>query len=435
MSTLFYPLASLFQYFVVRADFATKVTKRECKKKIKFKYIVDRNGFCRFAGLKIKNTYMSVIIKEAVSKKEMKQFIHFGIDLYKGNPYFCPPLLFDERNTLDRKKNPAFEVCESIYFLAYKDNKIVGRVAGIVNHRANEVWKVKKVRFGWIDFIDDMEVSTALFKAVEAWGKSKGMEVMNGPVGFTDFDHTGLLLEGYDKVSSMAVLYNYPYYVEHFEKFGFVKEADWLEWRIKTPDVVPERMARIAALVTEKYNLKVVKVKSNKELVKRFGYSYFDLIDTAYQPLYNYSPLTDRQKRYYADMFFPMLNFDFVSLIVNEKDELVGVGGGMPDITKALQKNQGRLFPFGFIPLLKTLKSKKIDVIDLLLIAVRPDYQNKGVNALIFAEQIPLYQKYQVKFTETSYVLETNLKSYSNYIYFEKEQHKRRRAYVRPISI
>lgn len=376
---------------------------------------------------------MSVSIKEVVSRKDLKNFVQFGTDLYHDSPYFCPPLFFDEINTLDKKKNSAFEVCEAIYYLAYKNNKIVGRIAGIVNHRANEAWGVKKTRFGWFDFIDDTDVSFSLLKAVENWGKAKGMDSINGPVGFTDFDHEGLLIEGFDQLGTLATIYNYPYYAKHYETYGLTKDIDSLEWKIYTPKEVPERMARISALVKEKYNLRYVKVKSHKELVKRFGYTFFDLIDEAYRPLYNYSPLTESQKKYYCEIYFPMLNFDFLSLVVNDKDELVALGVSMPDITKALQKCRGKLFPFGFIHILKGLKAKKIDVIDLMLIAVRPDYQNKGVNSLLFDEQTPYYNKYQVKYSESSPVLETNLKSQANYAYFETEQHKRRRIYIKPI--
>lgn len=378
---------------------------------------------------------MSVIIKEVLTRSDLKKFVQFGADLYKKSPYFCPPLAFDELNTLDRKKNSAFEVCEAIYYLAYDDNKIVGRIAGIVNHRANKAWGVKNTRFGWFDFIDDMDVSRSLLKAVENWGKLQGMEAINGPVGFTDFDHEGLLIDGFDQMGTLATIYNYPYYITHYEAFGLTKEIDSLEWKIYTPKEVPERMARISALVKEKYNLHYAKVKNHKELIQRFGYTFFDLIDEAYRPLYNYSPLTESQKKYYCDVYFPMLNFDFLSLVLNDKDELIALGVSMPDLTKALQKSRGKLFPFGFIHILKAIKAKKIDVIDLMLIAVRPDYQNKGVNALIFDEQTPYYNKYQVQYSESAPVLETNLKSMANYTYFKTEQHKKRRIYIKPMSL
>jgi GNAT superfamily N-acetyltransferase len=376
---------------------------------------------------------MSVIISEVKTRKELKKFVQFGIDLYENCESFCPPLIFDELNTLDSKKNPAFDVCEAIYFLAYKDGKIAGRIAGIINKQANAHWNVQKVRFGWFDFIDDKEVSKALLDAVVAWGKSKGMNALNGPVGFTDLDHQGLLLEGYEYLSLMAALYNYPYYVEHFDAYGLTKEADWVEIRLKVPEVLPEKMSRVANLIADRYKVKATHVKNSKELIKRYGYSFFDLIDTAYKQLYNYSPLTEKQKKYYSDLYFPILNFDLVSLLVNEKDELVGVGVAMPNISKELRKTKGKLFPLGWYHLLKALNSKTYESSDLLLIAVRPDYQNKGINSLIFTDQLPFYQKHKVKYASVTAILETNMKSMSNFLLFDHEIYKRRRAYIKQI--
>ena len=376
---------------------------------------------------------MSVIISEVKTRKELKKFVQFGIDVFEGNENFCPPLIFDELNTLDSKKNPAFDICEAVYYLAYKDGKIVGRIAGIINRQANAHWNVKKVRFGWFDFIDDKEVSKALLDAVVAWGKSKGMDALNGPVGFTDLDHQGLLLEGYEHLSLMAALYNYPYYVEHFDAYGLTKEADWVEIRFPVPDVLPEKMSRVANMIKDRYKVKSTHVKNSKELIKRYGYSFFDLIDTAYQQLYNYSPLTEKQKKYYSDLYFPILNFDLVSLVVNENDELVGVGVAMPNISKELRKTKGKLFPFGWFHLLKALTAKSYESADLLLIAVRPDYQNKGVNSLLFTDQLPYYQKLKVKYASVTAILETNMKSMANFLLFDHEIYKRRRAYIKEI--
>ena len=283
------------------------------------------------------------------------------------------------------------------------------------------------------DFIDDYEVSRALLDAAADWGRQHGMTAMNGPVGFTDFDHQGLLLEGYDYVSPMASLYNYPYYVDHFDRYGLVKEADWIEFLVSTPHQIPEKMERVAKIVMEKYKIRIDKVRTVKELKEKYGYSYFDVIDAAYQPLYNFQPLTQRQKEYYAEMYFPLINFDFITIAINEHDEIVGVGIGMPDISKALQETRGKLFPFGWIKLLKALKAKQMDTFNLLLIAVRPDYQNKGVNALFFYDQIPYFQKYGIKYTETTAILEENSKNQANFAYFETKQHKRRRAYIKSL--
>lgn len=372
-------------------------------------------------------------IREVKSKSDLKKFIKFVIDLYDGDKYFCPPLIMDEMNVFNKKKNPVFEFAECKLFLAYRDGKIVGRIAGIINPVANEAWNKNKVRFGWFDFVDDLEVSSALLDAVRDWGKSKGMTELNGPVGFTDFDHQGLVIEGYEYVSPMASLYNFPYYVRHMDAYGLEKDVDWVEYRVFIPEKVPEKMERVANVVMEKYRLKVAKVRNAKEAVARFGYTFLDVIDEAYQTLYNYQPLTKKQKEYYSKMYFPLVNYDFATMIVNEKDEIVGVGVGIPSLTAALQKSRGRLFPFGWYGLLKALKAKKFKYFDLLLIAVRPDYQNKGVNALFFYDQIKYFQQYGVEFAETTAILETNAKNQANWEYFDHILHKRRRAYVKQI--
>ena len=374
-----------------------------------------------------------ITIKEVKTKRELRRFVQFGIDLYKGNNYYCPPIILDEINAFSPSGNPALEVCDFVVYMAYRNDKIVGRIVGIVNHRANEAWNVKKCRFGWFECIDDYEVFKALLDAVAEWGRSKGMTCLNGPVGFTDFDHQGLLIEGFDYNAPMASLYTHPYYVAHYERYGLRKEADWIEYQIHPPKEAPERMQRVAKLVEDRYKLHTVKVKSVRELKKRYGYSYFDVIDSAYQKLYNYQPMTDRQKQYYCKMFFPLLNFDFVTMVANEKDEIVAAGVGMPSLSAALRKCKGRLFPFGWYHLLKALKAKKMTDFDLLLIAVRPDYQDKGVASLIFTEMTPYFTQYGIERVETTAILETNTKNLANFIIFDHIQHKRRRAFVKAI--
>ena len=377
---------------------------------------------------------MALEIREINTKKELKKFIQFANDLYADCPYYCPPLLFDELNCFDKDHNPALEVCEYQLWMAYRDGKPVGRIAGIINRKANETWNYKHVRFGWCDFIDDAEVSKALLDTVVAWGKEHGMTALNGPVGFTDFDHEGLLLEGYEYLAPMASLYNYPYYVKHIEAYGLTKEADWIEMQVYPPQGCPERLLRIAEIVKERSHVRVDKVKNSRELVRKYGIQYMDVIDEAYQKLYNFQPMTVKQKNYYKNMYFPILNFDFVTLVVNEKDEIVGVGLGMPDISNALRKCGGRLFPFGWYHILKALKAKHMEVFNLLLIAIRPDYQGTGVNALFFADQIPRMNKYGIKILETTAILETNTKNISNFAQFDHKQHKRRRAYIKEIG-
>ena len=290
------------------------------------------------------------------------------------------------------------------------------------------------MRFGWIDFIDDYEVSRALLDAVAAWGKSKGMTQLNGPVGFTDWDYEGLLIEGFEYLAPMASLYNFPYYEKHMEAYGLTKENDWIEIQITDPQCdTPERVLRIDKLVRERYHLRVDKVHSAKELERKYGMEYMDMLDESYQKLYNFQPMTPRQKEHYKNTYFPLLNFDFVTIVVNDKNEIVGVGLGMPDISQALRRCKGRLFPFGWIGVLRALKAKKMDAFDLLLIGVRPDYQGLGVNAVIIAEQHPYYRKYGIKRVETTTIMETNTRNIANWEMFPHKQHKRRRAYEKTI--
>lgn len=376
---------------------------------------------------------MALEIKEITTRKELKQFIEFTNTLYRESEYYCPPLFFDEVNCFDKEKNPALEVCDYKLWMAFRDGKAVGRIAGIVNYKANEKWGYKNARFGWFDFIDDLEVSKALLDTVAAWGKEKGMTAINGPVGFTDFDHQGLLLEGYDYLAPMASLYNFPYYVKHFDAYGLTKDADWIEIQVYPPTCCPERLNRIAEIVKERSHVRVDKVKNARELVRKYGIEYMDVIDIAYQKLYNFQPMTIKQKNYYKDMYFPILNFDFVTLVVNDKDEVVGVGVGMPDISEALRKCGGHLFPFGWYHVLKALKAKQMDAFNFLLIAVRPDYQDKGINALFFQDQIPYINKYKIKRLETTAILETNTKNIANFTQFDHKMHKHRRAYIKQI--
>ena len=377
---------------------------------------------------------MAIILQEVKTKWQQYKFAKFGNDLYKDCEEFCPHLLLDEMNTFNPAKDPSYDVCESVQYLAYRDGQIVGRVAGIINRVANERWGVKKVRFGWIDFIDDYEVSRALLDAVAAWGKSKGMTQLNGPVGFTDWDYEGLLIEGFEYLAPMASLYNFPYYEKHMEAYGLTKENDWIEIQITDPQCdTPERVLRIDKLVRERYHLRVDKVHSAKELERKYGMEYMDMLDESYQKLYNFQPMTPRQKEHYKNTYFPLLNFDFVTIVVNDKNEIVGVGLGMPDISQALRRCKGRLFPFGWIGVLRALKAKKMDAFDLLLIGVRPDYQGLGVNAVIIAEQHPYYRKYGIKRVETTSIMETNTRNIANFLMFPHKQHKRRRAYEKTI--
>lgn len=372
---------------------------------------------------------MGIIIKKVSSKQELKTFIRFNYELYKNNPYSVPDLYDDMLNTFSQKKNAAFEFCEADYFLAYKDGKVAGRVAAIINHRANETWNKKEVRFGWIDFIDDMEVSSALLKQVEEWGKERGMEAMVGPLGFTDLDAEGMLVEGYDQLSTMSTIYNYPYYPVHMEKLGFEKEADWVEFKLMVPDKLPDKFVRISEIILQKYNLKIKKLKRKEIKEKNYGQKIFDLINEAYAPLYGFSKMTQGQINQYIKMYLPLIDLRMVSLVENEQGELVAVGISMPSLSKALQKAKGRMLPFGWYHLLKALFIKKPKILDLLLVGVKPEYQSKGVNALLFYDLVPIYQQMGFEYGESNPELEVNKKVQAQWSAFESVQHKRRRAF------
>lgn len=372
---------------------------------------------------------MGIIIKKVSSKQELKTFIRFNYELYKNNPYSVPDLYDDMLNTFSQKKNAAFEFCEADYFLAYKDGKVAGRVAAIINHRANETWNKKEVRFGWIDFIDDMEVSSALLKQVEEWGKERGMEAIVGPLGFTDLDAEGMLIEGYDQLSTMSTIYNYPYYPVHMEKLGFEKEADWVEFKLMVPDKLPDKFVRISEIILQKYNLKIKKLKRKEIKEKNYGQKIFDLINEAYAPLYGFSKMTQGQINQYIKMYLPLIDLRMVSLVENEQGELVAVGISMPSLSKALQKAKGRMLPFGWYHLLKALFIKKPKILDLLLVGVKPEYQSKGVNALLFYDLVPIYQQMGFEYGESNPELEVNKKVQAQWSAFESVQHKRRRAF------
>ena len=373
---------------------------------------------------------MAIEIREIKPvKRELLKFVHFPIDtLYKDNPYYVPSLVLDEVDTLTPSRNPAFDFCRSVYYMAFDDGKPVGRIAGIINDTVNGKTGSRDVRFGFVDFIDDKEVSRKLFEAVEQWGRKQGMTRMVGPLGFTDMDPEGLLIEGFDQVSTMATIYNYPYYAGHIESLGFEKEVDWVEFKIYVPDSVPEKHRRISDIISRKYELQTIKYTSAKKIVNDYGQAIFNLVNEAYANLYGYSPLTPRQIDHYIKMYLPVLRLENVSLIIDKNRQLVGVGIAMPSMSKALIKSRGRILPLGWVQLLKALRGKN-DVVDLLLVAVKPEYQSKGVNALLFTDLIPYFIKNGYVYAESNPELEVNQKVQSQWQYFNTVQNKRRRAY------
>ena len=380
----------------------------------------------------------SIQIKKVETKKDLKAFIEFHYDLYEGNQYDAPNLYSDELNTLSRNKNAAFDFCEAEYFLALKEGKVVGRVAAIINNKANEKWDKKDVRFGWIDFIDDIEVSKALLKAVEDYGREKGMTSVVGPLGFTDMDPEGMLTWGFDQLGTMATIYNYDYYPKHMEKLGgWEKDNDYVEYRLDVPETAPEKYTKIAEMVEKRYNLHARKLTKKEIFEGGYGKKLFDLINVTYANLYGFSELTDRQIDQYVKMYFPLADLDLITVVEdgNKDNQLVGLAITIPSLTRALQKcHRGRLFPFGWWHLLRAIKFHKTEVVDLLLIGVLPEYRSKGANSLVFADLIPRYVKYGFKWGETHVEMETNESVQSQWGPLDPTMHKKRRCYRKAIG-
>ncbi len=375
---------------------------------------------------------MSVTVKPISSTDQLEQYVQFGIDLYKGNDCYVPPLIMDDMQTLDPTRNPAFDFCEAQSFMAWRNGEPVGTVTAIINRHANEKTGKKTVRFGFIEFIDDPEVSEALINTVQDWGRQRGMTEIVGPMGFTDMDHEGMLIEGFDELGTMATIYNYPYYPEHLERLGFEKDVDWVEYRMTVPDAVPEKYMRIAEIVARKYGLKPLTFTSRKKIKEKYGHAIFELINEAYKDLYGYSALTDRQIDYYISQYIDILRLEDVCLVVDSNQALVAVGISIPYMSRALQTSHRRLLPFGRYHLLKAIRGNS-DVVDLLLVAVKPEYQNKGVNALLFAHLIPAYIKNGYKEAESNLELEGNESVQKQWEYFQRRQHRRRRAFKKVI--
>jgi GNAT superfamily N-acetyltransferase len=380
----------------------------------------------------------AVQIKRVETKAELKTFVDFHYDLYEGNEYDVPNLFSDEMFTLGKDKNAAFDFCEAEYFLAYKDGKLAGRVAAIINHKANERWQRKSVRFGWIDFIDDIEVSAALFEAVERYGREKGMTEIIGPLGFTDFDPEGMLIAGFDQLGTMATIYNYPYYPQHMEKLGgWEKDNDYVEFKIFIPEKIPEKFAKIAQMVEKRYNLHTRSLTMKEIYKEDYGLKVFHLINATFKDLYGFSELSDRQIQQYLNMYLRWADLNLIVVIEDwntPEHKLVGVGITLPSLSRAMQKcRRGRLLPFGWWHLIRSLKFHKTKYVDLEMVGILPEYRMKGANALLFAHLIPWYQKYGFDWGESQVEMESNEKVQSQWQYLETEQHKRRRCYIKKI--
>ncbi len=390
--------------------------------------------------LKYKSPMPEISIKRVSTKSELKDFVRFNYVLYKDCPYAVPDFMEDTLNTFDKKANAAFEFCEAEFFMAFRNGEMVGKVAAIINKRANETWGTKIVRFGWIDFIDDREVSKALIETVENWGKERGMTDIAGPFGFTDLDPEGMLCEGYDKLGSMYTIYNYPYYNDHMQDMGFEEDAMWVDRTINIPSTEGEHSAnqqkffRVAKLVQDRYGFSVRKFKTKREL-KKSGYvlKVFEIINTAYKNLHGYSNMTPRQMNDYAEQYLPLLDPDLISIVENKEGQPIAVGICMPNLSKAAQKAKSKLFPFGWWHMLMGLYFKRSKIIDLLLIGALPEYQDTGCISLIFADMIPTAQKSGFEIAECCPQLETNSKALSIWRSLDTEVTKKRHTWKKSI--
>ena len=376
---------------------------------------------------------MSVSIKTVSSRGDLKTFVKFPLELYKGCPFYVPNLFLDELNALDPKRNPMSKYAKSRLFLAYKDGKVVGRTAAIINEIANRDWNHREVRFGWTDFVDDKEVSKALLEAVIAFGKEYGMDTVSGPLGFTDFDNEGCVVEGFDDISSYCLKYNFPYYGEHYEALGMGKVNDWIEYRIFVPEKLPEKVTRAARIIRERFELKVRKITKRQVKKEAYGQKIFDLVNRTYNALFDFTVLPPEVIDSYVDTYLGLLDLDYVTLIENKEGELVGLAVTMPSIAHAVKKGNGYLFPFGWWHLLKSMYFKHEEGIELMLIAVDPEYRNRGLHALIFEDMIGNLIRGGFKYGESNAEMETNNSVQNIWNGYEKEFKRRRRVFSKKI--
>ena len=377
-------------------------------------------------------------IKKVKGRRGLREFIQFRYDLYRDDPNDVPYLYSDEVFTLSCDKNASFDVCEAEYFMAWRDGKPVGRVAAIINHAANERWQQKTVRFGWFDFIDDYDVSRLLLKTVELWGRERGMTAMIGPMGFADTDREGMLIEGFGEYGTMYANYNYSYYPRHIEHIGgFMKDNDYVQCHVKVPDAVPEKFAKITAMVEKRYNLHVHKLTRSELMKQGYGHEIFNMLNITYNNLYGFAPLNERKVDQLVDQYIRIADLNLVSIVVDasENNKMVGFGITFPSLSDAMRKTRdGRLLPFGWYHLLKAIKRHTSDTVDMLLIGVLPEYRAKGANALIFDDLIRQYQRYGFKWAEAMPQMETNEGVLSQWQYLEAEQHRRLRCYKKNIE-
>lgn len=381
-----------------------------------------------------------IVISSVKTRGERRKFARFGYELYKDSPYAVPDLLEDTLDTFDAGKNPAFRFCDAEMFVARRDGKIVGRVAAIINHRANETWHTRHVRFGWIDFIDDIEVTRLLLQTVEDWGRERGMDHIIGPLGFTDLDPEGMLTDGFDQLGTVFSIYNYPYYPEHLQQLGFRKEQGWVERKVMVPrdghEANMQKYFKIAEMVQQRYGFRIRKFRSKKEILKG-GYieKILGVVNRAYAKLYEYSELDEQQMKAYADRFLMVLDKRYLSVVENAQGEVIGMGVCITSLSRAVQKAKSRLFPFGWYHIAKALWfNRHPRILDMLLVGVLPEYHDKGANALIFANVIPEATKDGYEWAESHPQLEDNIASQTQWKNLECKIHKRRAAFGKAIG-
>lgn len=371
-------------------------------------------------------------IKKVTDKKTLKQFLELPQRIYKGCTQYVPDMKSDIVDYLNPSKNPSLKFCQHQPFIACKDGEVVGRILGIINPRANKTWGTRYVRFGLIEFIDDLEVSQALLNAVADWGRSHNMDTIQGPMGFTDYDKEGMLIGDFDKDGSMTTLYNHPYYVTHLQQHGYEKDADWIQIQVDVPTQLPPRFARVAKLVRERSHL-TVRTISQKNMYGEDGHKVFNLLNQAYAPLFGFTPFDDEQIDQLLKQYVPLLNPKLMPVVENEQGEMVGVAITLPSLSNALRKSGGHIFPLGWYHLLKSLKWKNEKKLELLLIGVRPDYQGMGVNSLFFEHLWPVATQLGFEYAETCPQLEDNLKELSQWKDFNPQYQKPRRCWKKSL--
>lgn len=374
---------------------------------------------------------MSVEIREVLSRKDLKKWVDFPNKLYKKVDAYVPFLMMDEMATFTPKSNPAYEFCETKLYLAYKDNKIVGRIAGLINNSANAKWDTKTIRFTRFDFIDDYEVSKGLFEKVVSWGKERGLTSIMGPIGFTDMDHEGMLVEGFEEFNMSITFYNHPYYIKHMEKLKLKKDIDWVEYQLTVPSAIDPRLEKMSDYLIKRNGYELVMYKDRKTLSSD-AFRAFKVIDEAFAKLYGTCPLTDAVINKAVGDYIPLVNLKYICSIKNKDGEIIGFAVLVPSIAKALKKSNGRAFPFGLFRMLKALKGKN-DTLEMFFIAVKPEYQKKGIPAIIMSTMLKMCIDNGVKYCETGPELEVNEDVQGLWKGFEARQHKRRRCWKKDI--